>query len=198
MAALTRRSASGLGVVALVSVMLLAGCATTRSTRLTVDDFEQMTQAMAQSLKQSPALRDRTPQSPPWWISVQEVTNLTSDVLSESEKWFLIQRVRSSLPFQQVRERRNIRFLIPYQQIRRMRNDPDIGSRVGDIDERFGEQRSPTHVMTVVLRSATRAQAKQRTELYYAEFEIMDLATGEPVWADRFEFKRAASGHIWA
>lgn len=194
-AVIEARAMSLLGVV--TSAALLAGCATTHSTRLTVDDFEQMTEAMATSLKRSDALRERTPSSSPWWIAVQEVTNLTSDVLSESEKWFVVQRIRSSLPMQAVQEQRNVHFVIPRAQMQRMRRDPTIGAQVGDFDQRFGEDRPVTHVMTAVLRSATRAQARQRTDLYYAEFEILDLDTGEPVWTDRFEFKRAATGHIW-
>jgi hypothetical protein len=29
------------------------------------------------------------------------------------------------------------------------------------------------------------------------QFELVDLRSGEPVWQDRFEFKRAAVGEVW-
>ena len=29
-----------------------------------------------------------------------------------------------------------------------------------------------------------------------SQFDLIDLTTAEPVWSDRFEYKRAAVGHV--
>ncbi len=154
---------------------------------------------MAQSLAGSPVIAARGVESEPWAVSMQRVTNLTSDVLTPSEMWYAVQRVRSGLPMQALAQQRNIRFVIPAEQVRKMRADPDIGGDIGDFDESFGATRNVTHVMTATFRSVTRFNSlgNDRSDLYYAEFEMLDMASGVPVWTDRFEFKRRAKGKVW-
>lgn len=184
-------------ITAMLGLCLLMACAPARTTRTTPEDFQEMAAQMAASLSRSPAILDRTADSPPWVISVQKVTNLTTDVMTPSQQWYVIARLRNSLPIQKLWDGKRISFIIPAEQVQRMRADPDIGLDSGNMNADFGSQRQPTHVMTAVFRSATRAQAQVRTDLYYAEFEIMELAGGLPVWTDRFEYKRQAFGHVW-
>lgn len=157
---------------------------------MTVDDFDAMTAAMAQSLLQSDAIAARGPDSDPWIISIQKVTNLSSDVMPQREQWSIMAQIRGAAPIQTLWQQKNVRFVLPAQRVVELRN-------AGVEYEDFGAQRKPTHTMTATFRSATRAQEKDRTDLYYTEFEIIDLQTGVPVWQDRFEFKRAAHGQIW-
>ena len=173
----------------------LSGCQSTaaRSTRMTVDDLNAMAGAMAQSLAASDALRDRTAASPPWVISVDKVLNLSNDVMTEAEQWFVIAKLRGSLPLQAMAKQRNIRFVIPAQQVRKMRRDPNLDTH----GITFGAQRKPTHQMNATFHSANRGDATNQTEWYYCEFQIIDLATAIPVWADKFEYKRGAVGHVW-
>jgi len=163
---------------------------------MTLDDLNTITAAMTQSLAQSDAIMGRTPNSPMWVISIDRVTNLSSDLMSESERWYVIQKIRSSLPIQAFSKQKNIRFVISAERLDAIRRDPNLDLGPGQ-SPAFGSKRKPTHQMTATFRSVTRAQATQRTELYYCEFELIELAGGEPVWIDRFEYKRGATGHIW-
>lgn len=160
---------------------------------MTASDLTHMSTAMAQSLAQSDALAQRGPTSEPWYITVNKVMNLSSDVMTASEQWLVIARLRAELPLLALREQKNITFVLPAERVAQLRNHPDYV----EYDERFGSERQVTHEMSATFRSITRAQAKDRTEVYYAEFEVVDLATGSPVWSDRFEFKREARGHVW-
>ena len=175
--------------------LILTGCTAgaPRTTRMTADDFDAMIAAMAASFIQSDAVASRTPDSPPWIITIDKVQNLTSDVMTDAEQWAIMARLRNSAPIRALWDQKNIRFVIPAQRVARLRRRHGPTA----FDESFGSQRRPTHEMSATFRCVTRAIARQRTELYFCEFEIIDLATAEPVWADRFEYKRVARGHVW-
>lgn len=180
--------------IAMMVIWFAFGCATPpRTTRMTVDDFEAISREMAASLAASPALSNRTPASAPWVISINKVENLSSDVMTDSEQWAIIAKIRGTLPIEALWDQKNVRFVIPAPQQQKL---PAAGVHT-DQDARFGSHRRPTHQMAATFRSITRADAQHRTELYYCEFQILDLISGEPIWSDRFEFKRAAKGHIW-
>lgn len=180
-------------VACAVAALSLTACQPSRSTRMTAEDLEEMARAMAQSLAASPAIVQRNADSPRWVVSIDKVLNLTSDVMTPAEQWYVIARLRSSLPMSALAESRNIVFVIPAEQARRMRSDPDAQT----FSEDFASDRRPTHQMTATFRSVDRAIAMHATTMYYAEFELIDLTTGEPVWIDRFEYKREARGHVW-
>lgn len=176
------------------AAVFAAGCAKTpRTTRVTVSDMEAMGAAMATSLAQSEALAERGPDAEPWVVSIHKVENLSDDVMTQSEQWAIIARLRGTLPIQALREQKNVRFVIPAEQTMRLRGEGGFG----DAADAFGAQRRPTHLMTATFRSVTRAQAERRTDLYYMEFVILDIADGTTAWTDRFEFKREAKGHVW-
>lgn len=184
-------------ILLLAAIMAAAGplgCAVPRrSTRLTADDFQQMANDMAASIAAENTIAARSPNSPPWIITISRITNLTGDVLTESEQWGTIAMLRQQLPLQTLARQKHVVFVIPAERVAALRQNPDLS----EIDRPFAAQRRPTHTMTAVFRSVTRADATHRSDLYTCEFEILDLRTAEPVWTDRFEFKRLAMGHIW-
>jgi hypothetical protein len=189
------RRASPAWALRLTAILLaatLVGCATARSTRVTVEDFSEMSNAMAQSLARSPWLDQRNPASEPITVSIEKVQNLSSDVMTQSEQWYVIQKLRSSLPITALWDQKAVRFVIPPEKQQLVRQDAALAPDAAD----YGSQRRPTHLMSATFRSITRADATNRTDLYYCEFEILDLATRLPVWTDKFEFKRAAAGHV--
>ena len=179
-----------------LALLLMLGCAQTpHSTRLTVDDFNEMAGQMAQSLLASDALAQRTADSPPWFVSMQKMTNLSSDVMTDAEQWSIMADLRSSTPILDLREMKNVRFILPYERLQAMRHtDSDFAE---DLPENFAYDRHVTHTLTAVIHSLVRADQVGRTDLYYAEFQLYDLNTGQPVWIDRFEFQRQARGHLW-
>ncbi|MEX0654327.1 MAG: hypothetical protein WD534_00720 [Phycisphaeraceae bacterium] len=178
----------------LTLALLLTACAAPpRSTRMTVDDFDAMAAAMAASLARSEAIAERGPDSKPWVIVIERVRNLSMDVMTQSEQWAVVARLRSAIPLQTLSHDRNVRFVMAPERVAAMRaEDPT------EFDERFAADRlTPTHTMTATFRSIPRAYDRGRTDFYYCEFEILEHATGEPVWHDRFEYKRQAFGHLW-
>ncbi len=175
--------------------LALISCATpTRSTRMTVDDIEAMGAAMAQSLAASDALRGRVPGAPRWTVSIDKVLNLSSDVMTEAEQWAIMARLRGTLPVALMAEQYNLHFVLPPEKLALLRDDPDAP----ELAEGLAAARpGVTHSLAATFRSVTRATGDMRSELYYCEFELFELNAGVPVWADRFEYKRAARGKIW-
>jgi hypothetical protein len=168
----------------------LPGCAMTqsRSTRLTTDDVKEMAVQLAASLASSDFLRERSPASDRMVIAMDNVQNLSSDLVPVSEQWYLMERIRASTPLASLGSQRNIAFVIPADNLRQLKD------RVGAEAALAGAGRSPTHAMRGVLRSVTRAAALDRTDLYSFETRVIDLTTGAVLWSDSFELKRAAVG----
>lgn len=187
----TRATVAMLALCALVP--LLGACASApgraSSTRLTADDLQEITAQMADKLRASDFLSDRTPESAPIGVAIQRVTNLSSDVIPISEQWWLMERVRNSLPITRLGQERNLAFIMPAERLEELRA---LGFETG-----LMEGRQPTHVMDAVFRSVTRSADAHRTDLYMCEYRITRLDTGELAWADSFEFKRAAFGRSW-
>lgn len=178
-------------LVVLAAALCAAGCTTSRSTRNTADDFQAVAAEMAASLSRCEAIADRTPDSPPWTISLNKVENLSMDVMTESEQWSIMADLFGSLPLQTLWRDHNIRFVMPAERVAAMR---DADEFAGD---GFAGERRVTHTMTAQLMSLTRAVKQERTDSYYWQFEIIDLTTGRSIWQDRFEYKRSARGIIW-
>jgi hypothetical protein len=169
----------------------LTGCAApARSTRLETLDFESIVVEIAASLRASDFLSDRTPSSPEVLLTVQKPTNLTSDLLTEGEKWYLIDRVTHSFHIRDLARERRIRFIIPAERLENLKElIPD--------DREIGSERAPTHVMTAVLRNVTRAAGADRTDLYAAHYTITSIKTGETEWTGEYLLKRAAQGRSY-
>lgn len=188
-----------LAAAAAMLVCVSAGCAASapgpRTTRLSGADLSETAAAMAQSLAESGVITGRSPQSPRWVVSIDRVENLSSDVLSESDKWSLMARLRSSFPIHAMRQQRNITFVIPAQRLAML----EASGYRDELTEAPLQRTQPTHSITAVLRSITRVDpsGKGRVDAYAAQFTMYDLSTQEAVWTDTFELKRLASGHIW-
>jgi len=181
-------------LLAMLMISPVCGCAApARTTRLTTDDLEQISAEIAQQFAASELFTRRTRNSPMWVIAIRKVENLTSDIMTQAEKWYVMERFRASAPIEALRAQKNIRFVLPAAKRRAVREH----FKVQEETPGFGNQRAPTHVMEGVFRSVTRATSRGRTELYYFEATLVDLSTGEPIWSGRFEYKRAAREHVW-
>jgi hypothetical protein len=181
----------GILCVSAASAFCFLGCAApARTTRLQTRDFQDISTEVAASLQSSDFLRDRTPQSPLMLIAIHKVDNLTTDLLSEGEKWFLMDRVMNSDVMAALRRGRNIRFVIPAE-------------RLEAIAERnlwaapIAPERRPTHTMTAALRNVVRAAGINRTDLYAAHYAITAIDTGETEWTGEYLLKRTATGRAY-
>jgi len=181
--------------LALAAALALPSCATPtrtsgQSTSITSADLREITTEIAERLKASDFLKDRTPDSPPDIITLRKVINYTSDVLREGDRWYLMYRVLDSFEIRTLSQEKNIRIVIPAERLAELKaNVPEA--------ERAAALRNPTHVMEAIFRSVTAAAGKDRTDAYYCQYIITALDTGEVVWSARFEFKRAAVGRAY-
>jgi hypothetical protein len=174
----------------LLILLNFTACASPQSTRLQVSDFDELSDRMAESLAGSGAITQRTAADEPWWVSMQRVENLSTDVMTPGEQWAIVQRVRSAQPLQVLWDRHQIRFLESPEDV--------VAARaLADPRDPYAADRRSTHVLTGTLRSITRAQQRDRTELYDLQMRLVDLATGEDVWSDNFSIKREARGLLW-
>jgi len=161
-----------------------------QSTVITNEDLTEITTEITERLKASDFLAQRTPDSPPLTITLRKVINYTSDVLREGDRWYLMYRVLDSFSIRTLSQEKNIRIVIPVERLAELR------ANVSDA-ERAASLRAPTHVMEAIFRSVTASSGKDRTDAYYCQYRVTELAVGEVVWSDRFEFKRAAVGRAY-
>lgn len=181
-----------IGLVA--CVLLVAGCASPpRTSRLTVEDFQEVSRAMAESLAQSEAIAERSSSSEPWFVSIDKVRNLSSDVIPVAEQWAVMAMLRSSLPMRELWRDKRVAFVIPPEKVRELEAELP-GEPVTDA---LREGRRATHTLAATFRSITRGDRQRQSDFYYLEFALFRLGQPRPVWTDRFEIKREAVGQLW-
>lgn len=161
-----------------------------QSTTITSADLTEVTTEITERLKASDFLRDRSADSPPLTITLRKVVNYTSDVLRDNDRWYLMYRVLDSFSVRSLSQEKNIRIVIPAERLAELKAEvPEAGDVVS--------RAAPTHVMDAVFRSVTAAAGAARTDYYYCQYRVTEIASGEVVWSDRFEFKRAAVGRAY-
>lgn len=179
----------------LVLLLLMSlGCKAPQSSRIQIDDYLEMTTAMAQSLRQSDAFAQRSAESEPWIVSFDKVLNLSSEIMTRSEQWYVVATVRGAQPINSLWDDKRVAFVIPAQYAIDRRGTMDAERA----DKGFGTERVVTHTITATFRSVTRVgeDGKGRTDVYACEFQMLDLNANESVWIDTFEFKRSATGSV--
>lgn len=191
-----------LGAVAATAAATAGGCSAgpERSTLLTIADFEEMTTRLAADLRESTLLEERGPAAPRIVIAIDAAENLSTDLLTESERWLLTERVRSSVDLRTLAEEKSVVFVVPASRAagaggrgEGRREEPGVAVGEGSAYE----GRRPTHALRATLRSLTRLEGRDRAEVYVAGYRLVELATGEELWAGSYGFKRAAEGRLW-
>ncbi len=160
------------------------------SSRLSNEDFVEFAAAAGESLRASYQVRERDGESADWLVALTDPVNLSSDVISEAERWSIMERLKGSMPLASLREERNIRFVIPRE----------VADRVEGIESDWQlamQGREPTHALEATIRSVTRRADEQRADFYAFQMSIVDAASGEVVWSDDLLLKRAAVGRAW-
>lgn len=184
-----------LAATLLAHAALAAGCATsppqTRTTFLRSVDLVEMTDELAQSFAASPAVQSRTPDSEPWTISLDRLTNRTNQIIREGEKWLYLVRLRGLLAQSDVGPARSITWVVPPERWEEVAREHDLGDEPGELRTR------PTHRLTAEFLALTNTSAGGRTDAYTCSYQLVDLETGRIVWEDVWEVKRAAFGRTW-
>ncbi len=176
-------------MLAVMSCIVLAvgACSSPSSTRLRNEDLSSTAVEMAGKLSTASFMQGRTAESPPMIVAITKVENLTTDIIPPSEQWYMMAKVRDSLPIADLRATRRLYFVIPVEHLRE-------GQERGNLPAEFGATRAPTHEMAATFHSARRAAGVDQTDAYLCEYRVTEIATGELVWSDTVQFKRSAAG----
>lgn len=146
---------------AMLALAMPCACSTPgdRTTRLTTDDFTEIAQ-VADRLRASEFLRDRTPSSPPIAITVVPPVNYTSDIMTQGERMYVMQSVLDSLAVRSAGPRTQPQLC-------------DAGARLRPQPSRWrrgtlGAAPADTHARAT-FRSATYSTGDARTDAYYCQ-----------------------------
>ncbi|MFT5423555.1 MAG: hypothetical protein ACI89L_001335 [Phycisphaerales bacterium] len=175
-----------------------AGCETAptgpQTTRLRIGDMQQVVDATVEKLAGSDWLATRSPDSPDRIvIGVERIENRSSDVITRSEQWYLMQSVSSRVVSSGLGRASNLAMVIPAQRLAQ-------ASSRGTIQGVAASDRNVTHSMTAAIESITRTGggatggAEGRQDFYSCVYRVVNLQSGELVWEDRVEFSHTALG----
>lgn len=181
-----------------VVTFTVGGCETApagpQTTRLRIGDMRQVVDATVEKLAGSDWLAAREKATPDRIVmGVERVENRSSDVITRSEQWYLMQSVANQIVSSGLGRSKNIAMVIPAERL------AEASSR-GAIGGLPATDRNVTHSMTASIESITRTGggaaggAEGRQDFYTCVYRVVDLGSGELVWEDRVEFSRAALG----
>lgn len=185
------RRRTGTGVLIAFVLLVVACSAPPQTTRTEAEDFIVMSQQIASEMLATDAIGERRPESEPWVVVADRFENLSSEVIPHAEQQAITRRIIAAAPLKQLSEQKNITFVVTTAQTGQL-----SGSVTLD-DDLIATARQPTHSLAVVFRSATRAQAKDRTDAYFIEYVLTDVRDGTLIWSGDVGYKRVAKGHIW-
>lgn len=169
----------------LVGLVFMVGCGPPRinTTRLQAADLIALTDAMAASLLTAPVIAGRDAEAPPMVIVTDRITNRSDHFLPRSEQWAFMNRLRALLNHSRLLDERNMVFVLSRRQAEA------LGERhAADVQP---DRTQPTHALTATLHSVTRHTRRQRSDMYLADFTLLDLQSNEILWEDTYEVKYA-------
>jgi hypothetical protein len=184
--------------LALAGAFCMVGCTPNLSntTRPQLADMHAVTAEIVASLDESLGLAERSPDSEPMVLTIGQVENRSSDVLTKAEQYYLMQSVARELADPAgIGGSRNIRFVMPADAVEEIR-------RRGSLWAGFAQDREPTHVINGDFRSITRTASvdgqETRRDYFVFEYQIVDLTdNGSLLVAEAAEFEREAVGRLF-
>lgn len=172
-----------------------SGCASgppvVRTTFLQSVDLVEMTDRMAASLAEAPAITDRTPDSPRWVVSMDRIVNRTNQVIPDGQKWLYVARLRGLLARTDLAREASIMWVMPPAQWSRVAGELD------DPREPLELRTPPTHQLTGTFLAQTLTSAAGRSDTYVCSYQLIDLSDGSLVWEDAWEVKRSIAGRTY-
>jgi hypothetical protein len=175
-------------------LLALAGCQSgprVETTFLRSVDLIDMTDKMAQSFANDEVIGARTSADQPWVISMYRVVNYTNQIIPDREKWLYLARLRAMLAQSDLARQQRIIWIIPPERW------PIVAEELGVSEEPYGLRMNPTHQLTAEFHALTSTSGKGRTDAYLCDYQLLDLHSGQIVWEDKWEVKRAISGRTY-
>lgn len=150
-----------------------------------------MTDKMAQSFANDEIIGGRTSADQPWVISMYRVVNHTNQIIPDREKWLYLARLRAMLANSDLTRDRRIIWIIPPERW------PIVAEELGVSEEPYGLRMNPTHQFTAEFHALTNTSGQGRTDAYLCDYQLLDLQSGQIMWEDKWEVKRAISGRTY-
>ncbi|MFA7236453.1 MAG: hypothetical protein WC058_06285 [Phycisphaeraceae bacterium] len=171
--------------MAMLMLLVLAGCGAPRieNVRLDSADLVAMTDRMAESLLGNPAIASRQADDEPWVITLDRVTNDTSDIIPEGEKRAYMARLRALLAQSPALNAHALKFVLPL-------------AHAQSLDEP-NRRLTPTHALAATFHTADNYSRQARSAMYVCAFELLDLRSDQIIWEDRYELKRGVTRSEW-
>lgn len=179
------------GFVFAYTALALIGCGgppRANTPFLTSVDLVHMTDRMSESFADDEIINKRTQDHEPWVISIYRVVNHTNQIIRENERWLYIGRLRSRLSQAGFSEDKSLIWIVPPEQW------PRIATELGGAQEPPELRMTPTHLLTAEFHALTQTGPGGRSDTYHCAYELLDLNTGEVIWQDAWEVKRAVAG----
>jgi len=172
-----------------------SGCAggppEVRTTFLRAVDLIEMTDRMAASLAGAPAITERGSDSDRWVVAMERISNRTNQLITDGEKWLYVARLRSRLAAADLSDRVNLIWVMPPERW------AEVVDELDDPREPLELRTAPTHQLTGTFLALTTTSGAGRSDTTVSSYQLVDLATGELVWEDAWEVKRAVSGRTY-
>jgi hypothetical protein len=154
-------------------------------------DLIEMTDTMAQSFIQDDVIGKRMPTDEPWVISMYRMANHTNQIIPDREKWLYLARLRALLAQSDIAKQRSIIWIIPPERWH------IVAEELGVSEEPYGLRMNPTHQLTAEFHALTNTSGQGRTDAYFCDYQLLDLQSGQIIWEDKWEVKRAISGKTY-
>lgn len=155
---------------------------------LTSVDLVHMTDQMSESFAGDDRISRRTPDDEPWVISIHRMVNHTNQIIRENERWLYVGRLRSRLSQAGFSENKSLIWIVPPEQW------PRIAEELGGAPEPLELRMTPTHLLTAEFNVLTQSGPGGRSDAYHCAYQLLDLSSGEIIWEDAWEVKRAVAG----
>ncbi len=178
----------------IVALLPLSGCGSApkaQTTFLRSVDLVDMTDRMAESFAHNSIMTNRGQSDQAWIISINRVTNHTNQIIPDREKWLYIARLRAQLAQSNIARERSLVWIIPPECW------PMVAEELGVAHEPYGLRMNPTHQLTAEFYALTNTSGQGRSDAYMCDYQLVDLASGQLVWEDKWEVKRAIAGRTY-
>jgi hypothetical protein len=157
------------------------------TTSLASTDLVSMTDLMTRSMLVSQEIATRNAQSPVWTVTLDRAINKTNSVIPQRELWAFMARLRTQLQQSPAMTQRNIRFVLSKETAEAVNAaQPDAAPGRG----------TPTHALAATFYSITSATNQARSDSYLCAYQLIDGASSQILWEDKYEIKRAVMRNV--
>ncbi len=165
--------------------VFLCGCSSEaiskdrKTTFLTSDDMQAMTDKMASSIMADPYIQQETAKGP-MKIVIKPVENQTNEIIRDNRKELFVHRLQGLLATQPAL-RDKFTWVVNRSDYEKLRAEeiPDVGPSEDRIQ--------PEYALWATFLADTQATSKGRSDIYLCQYKLTNLQTGVQLWTGQYE-----------